>query len=590
MLNRYSGLSLVVSLLIVSILFYRQVVYSNSAYDFPAHPVGELVQSSTIKFEEMAMSMGLTSVFQTHWPNPHIQPITKKLRRIPPSIATADLNNDGYVDIVVADGEQRSAGLTIYKNIAGTRFENVTEKWLGDIQSEAISTILALADFNNDGYQDIFVGRYGKHSLYLWNPSEQKFTDNSTQLNGYFSNPESVSVADFNQDGLLDIFIGNYYPEMDLRFVAPPKLPFIARGDLKTGGRNVLLLNQDGSFVVSSIFPFQHAAHTIATGVADLNKDGFPEIFEGNEYAPDFIYLNQGGKTFVENTEEIFPISEHGFSSMNSEFFDFNFDGELELYVTNISSYPVLGRGNILWQKAGENRPYKNMARSMKVAHCGFAWAAKFADFDLDGANELYVLNGGYSGASPSASSYWYFQSLRDSIPVWMRGVPSRIDEVDFNRSGYEKDCLFKQAGDHFQNIAPMAGMADMGDGRGLALADFNNDGLADALVANQTGPIKLYLNLSEPKMNWVGIELIAKNGSKVPYGVRLEGSMADGRKIYRELYPLNGHNGQSDPRYIFAVGGVEDIRGLEIHWPGGAIQPVQGLELNKYTTVKQAM
>lgn len=286
-------------------------------------------------------------------------------------------------------------------------------------------------------------------------------------------------------------------------------------------------------------------------------------------------------------TGALLPMSEHGFSAMNSEIFDYDFDGEPVLYVTNISAYPVLGRGNVFWKRQPD-QSFQNVAKELGVTSCGWSWAGKFADFDLNGKNELFVINGGYSGESESSASYWYYQSLRDGIPMWLRGVSSRIDRIDFNYSGYQKDCMFEEQDGTFVNIAEQAGVADQGDGRGLALMDINNDGLLDLIVANQTGPLRIFINHSKPAKSWLGFIPINKAGSTVPHGARITGTLKDGRKLMREIYPLNGHNGQSDPRVVVAVDSADDLKRVEVQWSKDHRENYSDFKLNAYNTLRQ--
>lgn len=296
MTNRRYIFSVAFAIFLLGILYTRGLLSGDSHFDFPTPPTRAQLERSNLRFTESARALGIDVVFRSNWPNPDIQTITKKLRRLSPSIAVGDLDGDGFQGLVVATGENAYGGIRIFKNEGGLRFQEVTTSLLSHITPKDPSNLVALVDVNGDGHLDVVVGRYGVHSLYMWDVGEKRFIDWTGFLGGYHSNPESVAVLDYDQDGLPDLLWGNYYPDWDLSKMAPPKLPFLARGDLVTGGKTTLPKNTSGGFVESEAFKAEHSAHTIALGISDLNQDGFPDVFEGNEYAPDFLFMNQNGK------------------------------------------------------------------------------------------------------------------------------------------------------------------------------------------------------------------------------------------------------------------------------------------------------
>ncbi len=226
-------LSLVVGGLLLSVLFERGLLSRNQNFDFSAPISNEVTH---IKFIESAEQMGIQMNLRSHWPNPNVPNIIKKLRRLPPSIAIGDLDQDGFQDLVVVNGDFDYGGVRIFKNNQGQSFSNVSESYLKDMSTTEHATLVALIDFNNDGFLDILVGRFGTHSLYVWDRNNNKFFDHSEALGGYRSNPESIAALDYNKDGFIDLFWGNYYPNWDLSKFAAPALPFLARGDFKSGG------------------------------------------------------------------------------------------------------------------------------------------------------------------------------------------------------------------------------------------------------------------------------------------------------------------------------------------------------------------
>ncbi len=525
---------------------------------------------------------------QPRWPKSKVSPLASKLSRLSPSVAVFDVDRDGFQDLLFATGTAGGPGVRLLRNVGGVSFVDETAKYFSGLESPRHSTVLAVADLNADGWSDVLVARYGAHSLYIFDPKKSAFIDRSDLLNGYHSNPWSVALVDFNRDGRLDILFGNYYPDIDMAEKTPPWFIYLGRGDEKFGGQNHLLEATDAGYKISGAFTFKHKAHTTSVGVSDLNHDGYPDLFEGNDFALDHLYINQAGKKYVDATKSNLPISEHGMAGMNSEFFDYDMDGQQELYVSNISQYPVSMNGNILWTKKGKG--FENKARQLGISRCGWSWGAKFSDFDLDGNYDLYVVNGAYSGESKESVDYWYYRSLKDASPAWARNLPSRIENGDLNWSGYQKDCLFESKSGRFVDVADNAGVADEGDGKGLALADLNNDGLTDVIVVNMVGRPKIYMNRScaSGVCGWVGIRLVDKAGGDIPVGAEVRGGLSEKKVLFREIYPLNGKNAQSDARIVLALSDPSELKDLQVRWPDGKIQAFNGLKMNRYNELKQ--
>lgn len=575
--------SVLVGVLIISIGWARGHFYGLSRFNFQADRKN---LTTNLLFKESHEEMGLNLVLAPPWPNPQIPDLLNKVLRIAPSIAVFDFNRDGYQDLLFTTGKPENAGLALFLNKGGIKFEDVSAKYFGHMPTGQVSTLAGIADFNNDGYDDIIVGRYGKQSLYYWNDESGRFEDHSDRLSWYYSNPWSLAILDYNKDGLLDIAFGNYYPPIDLSRLLPPWFVFWGRGDNKLGAENHILEQSESGFSISKAFQFPHKAHTASIGVSDINGDGYPDLFEGNDYAADHLYLNKNGKTY-EDISPAIPIAEHGFAGMNAEFFDFDFDGIQELYVTNISAYPSAGFGNVLWKRDGSKLAFTNVARSLEINSCGFSWSAKFADFDMDGSNELYVTNGNYTSKQDKPIDFWYRKTLVDSTPPWLRSRLNPTKALNITYSGEEADCLFQMQGDQFKDVAYPAGVANTGDGRAVALVDLNNDGLPDIVNIDLAQPVKVYMNMSQPKMEWIGVQFRNRAGSAFPVGAKFKAQVGH-RKIYREIYLLNGFHAQSDARVVFAVAPHEEVTDAQIEWPNGNVQSIPNLRRNTYNLVEE--
>ena len=529
-----------------------------------------------------------------------------------PSLSVADLNGDGFMDIYIPSTKTSEKNL-LYINQNGKGFVNKAKEFGIDEVGSAPNSMAIFADFNNDGLIDLIQTKYGCHQYFqgqvggglapladgqVTSPPRgsgpiTSFKKIENGLNGYCSRPEGINTADFNRDGKLDLIFGNFLPapgekEHDTLWMS--KSGF----NNTTGGRNDLLMQQnDGTFLRDSNFDFKTRSYTHSVGISDINLDGWPDIFFANDYAPDEMFLNQSGKSVIDVTEKYIPRVFHGYSGMNAEFIDFNQDGLIDLYVTNIYKPPFYRSSNVLWKKRPDGG-FDFASDETGTGHCGFSWGAKFADFDNDGDLDLMVVNGRSKGR--------YMKSVHDGKSVWYRRnnislIPEKLRKYYTKEEGsmrglylsaFERNCLFMNEGGKFHDVAPMAGFSDRGEDRGLVLIDYDNDGLMDLAYVSVYGKIKLYHNESISRGNWIGFTLMNHKGSSIPIGARAFLNFSDGKKWVREYYPANGYRGQSDPRLHFGLGKELKVKSLEVVWPDQEVEVFENIDINKYNLVVQ--
>ena len=233
------------------------------------------------------------------------------------------------------------------------------------------------------------------------------------------------------------------------------------------------------------------------------------------------------------------------------------------------------------------------VSKEKEISQCGFSWAAKFVDVDNDGQLDLLVTNGrdrAFHQKTPEeGESLWYRRATAGRIPNVFRQYyfENQMPMKPFYISAFEQHCLFHKEGDHYTDIAVPSGITDNFEGRGMAIADFNNDGRIDFVTVANYGPALLYMNRSTTPGHWLGLELINKNGSRIPIGAKVTVHTKAGVNMYREYYPANGYRAQSDWRLHFGLGD-DIVTSVDVQWPQGQKKNYPISDLNKYIQLRE--
>jgi hypothetical protein len=513
-----------------------------------------------------------------------------------PSVSVVDVNADGFMDVFVPGDSNR-----LFINQGGQQFVEMAKQYGVEAPGDSgMNSFGLFADFNGDGKLDLFLARWPCHMFFYGAGPGKPFVDRSDLMSGYCSNPEAVGVLDFNKDGRLDLVFANLLSKKD---ELPASFPYwfsAPRYDSETGAVSDMLLQQpNGKFLWKKDIGFFKRPYSHALGVSDFNDDGWPDIFIANDYSFDQVYLNMQGRRVAERTRANLPFVSHGLTGMGAEFADVNMDGKQDLYVSNAYKPPFMRSYNVLWLRNENGIGFRDDSIETGVERCGFAWGAKFADFNNDGLLDLAVANGRERGKDVKSEgegrSFWYERTVISQIPYFVREFYSakRAGKKALNSlytSAFERDCLFIQDTDStFYDVADEAGMGeDRQEGRGLALIDFNNDGKMDFLVTNFRGNLKLWSNESVSRGDWIGFSLSGRGGNVIPHGSILRLVREGAPDLVREYYPANGYRAQSDPRVHFGLGDQNKLKYLEVRWPDGKVVRYDRLELNKYQTIVQ--
>lgn len=531
------------------------------------------------RYEEISVSSGIDF---TH----HTETFDSKLSNIMPwmsatgaAVAVADYNGDGYMDLYYTNSQRNSKNKLCRNNGDGTFTEVAEEAGVADANLEGISETALWLDIDNSGYPSLFVGAWGKSRLYK-NNGDGTFNDitvsSRTGYEGYVS--KAISL-DYNRNGYLDIYLSCYFNEQhDLWNLDTTKIMHNDFERARNGGRNVLLRNNgDNTFTdVSEEMNADDPGWTLASGAADLNRDGWPDIYNANDFGPDTLLINQEGKGFVPVVQKR-GIGDDTFKGMNVDFADLFHDGRLVNFVSNISKEKYLLEGNQLWYE-DEQGKYVDRAQEMGVQQSGWSWGARFFDADNSGNMSLMVTNGFIS--ADKNEEYWFDMGTLATTPGYI--VEDATSWPAFNNksmSGYEPKPLYLNDGQKFVDVSKDVGITFTEDSRGVAAVDLFNRGVSDLVFANQGSPTKVYKNEMTNGNHWIKLDLVGtfpSNRDAVGARVTFE---VDGVKTVVEKDGGNSHGAQSDPRIHFGLGQQKAVGKITIDWPSGRTQTLENVE-----------
>jgi enediyne biosynthesis protein E4 len=535
------------------------------------------------------MAAGINFVHHRPTFDPKIANIEPHVAALGASVSVVDFDGDGKPDLYFTNsrfGEPNA----LYRNKGDGTFEEVAASaGVADLNrpGEGVSMGAVWGDFDNDGREDLLVYRYGYLALFK-NVDGHHFQDVTDKAGlRRWVNSNGAIWLDYDRDGLLDLYVTAYFrSDIDLWHLTTTKIMHNSFEFATNGGKNLLFHNLGGGKFedVTDKMGVGSTRWTLAAASADFNGDGWPDIYLANDYGPEELYLNQGGRSFVLTTAGLESESKSGMSATLGDAFN---RGRVDAFVTNISERGYLFQNNNLrMNEMVESHRFRNVAEGA-IADAGWAWGAQFGDLNNDGANELFVANGFIS--ADRGKSYWYAMSK-------IAGANGRFFEDaatwpafgNASLSGYEPSRVYINRGvAGWVDVASKVGVTDLYDGRAVALADLSNRGAVDVIVANQNQPAVLYRDYPDSTNNWIAFKLIGTRSNRSAIGaeVVLEAGLLTQRRV---IDGGSGFASQNDRRLHFGLGSHEWVDRVTIYWPSGLRQVVTRPPIDRFVTITE--
>jgi len=539
---------------------------------------------------DITAETGINFTHQRATVDDRLNHILPQISSVGASVSVVDFNNNGLPDLYFTSSEFGSMN-ALYRNNGDGTFTDVADAMgIADLNIPGLGASMGAVwgDFNNSGYEDLLLIRWGKPELYR-NDDGVGFTrvTDEAGMPGHI-NANSAFWFDYNNNGYLDLFIGGYYHEdVNLFELSDTRMMPDSYEYATNGGLNYLLENQgDGTFRdVSEESGLQETRRwTLAAAAADINNSGFPDIVLANDYGVDELFLNDGNGRFRNVSQE----AGLGFvpkSGMSVAFGDIMNRGQFAIYITNISEAGVLMQGNNLWvparRSSGDVPRYRNAAGNMGVEIGEWGYGGQFVDLNNNGNLDLYVANGYVSGEP--GTDYWYDYSR---VVGGNRNII--IDAVNWpamdgrNFSGYQTNKIWLNDGaGRFREVANVVGGALNLDSRAVAYADLFGTGAMDIIVANQHQPVKIYRNHVTIDHNWVSFRLEGRAANRSAIGAKVLLHWHD-KQTLKMVSGGDAFASQSQRPVHFGIGTTDIVEKAEIFWPSGEIQVIENPELNR--------
>ena len=530
-------------------------------------------------------------------------------------VAAGDFDKDGLDGLYIC----QPAGLPnrLYRNRGDGTFEDVTEKaGVGVLDGTACALFV---DFENKGLQDLLVV-CGSGPLLFVNQGNGKFLlkrdafQFARQPQGTFTH---AAVADYDRDGRLDIYfcLYSYYLGLDQYHYPAPYF------DARNGPPNFLLHNEgNGTFqdrTDAAGLNAENDRYSFACAWGDYNADGAPDLYVANDFGRNNLYRNDGNGKFAAVSAEA-GVEDVG-AGMSASWFDFDNDGNPDVYVSNMWSaagirvseqkrfhekepeevralYRQHARGNSLYRNLG-NGTFQNVGRAAGVDVGRWAWSSDAWDFDHDGHADLYVANGYISGPSAAGhdagevSSFFWRQVVAHSPQNPTTAVNyelgwNAINELirsDASWNGYERNIFFTNNHDGtFSDISGISGLDLPDDSRSFALADLDHDGRLEIILKNRNGPqVRILRNAMVDIGKSIAIRLRGKKSNRDAIGAAVTVE-AEGRRQTKYLQAGSGFLSQHSKEFFFGVGKAEGTVRATIRWPSGLTQVFDHLPVNR--------
>ena len=499
---------------------------------------------------------------------------------IPGGVALLDYDNDGFLGIFFTNGaripslSKEGPGFynRLYRNNHDGTFTDVTEK--AGLSGTGYSIGVAAADFDNDGWTDLYVTGVNHNILYR-NNHDGTFTDvtEKASVSGVNSAGKkllSVSAAwiDYDNDGLLDLFVTNYLdwsPETS-KVCGLPEKRLSCPPSLYPGEPNILYHNNgDGTFtdVSESTGIADHIGKGMGVAVADYDADGWMDIFVANDNQRNFLFKNLRGKGFdevgveagVAYTDDGIPVS-----SMGVDFRDYRNDGRPGIFITALGgeTFPLYrNEGNDLFTM--DTYPANIGFPTYKMS----GWGTGIVDFNNDGYKDLFSAN---SHVSENA-------------------------DIDPQQHYLQTNAVFENMKDNtFQDVSAHAGpgLSLRAAHRGAAFGDLNNDGKVDIVVSVIAGHAELLYNTTANGNHWLLIQTIGTKSNRDGIGTQIKLTFQSGSVQFNQVTTAGSYASSSDKRVHFGLGGDTLVKEITLRWPSGTVQTLHNVKADQILKVTE--
>jgi enediyne biosynthesis protein E4 len=590
---------LIASLVLVRVLNERAAAAASGGGGAPDTRFG-------FTLTESAKRLGVEFVHQGPTFDSRLAHIMPQVASMGAAVAVADFDRDGWQDLYVTNSGEGSRN-RLYRNTGqGTFVDVAATLGVADLNQRGtgVSMGAVWGDYDNDGWEDLFLYRYGRPELFH-NDQGRGFTAVGERAGlPRWVNANSATWFDYDRDGRLDIFLAGYWPDhvdlwrLETTTIMPESFEYA-----NNGGRKYVLHNRgDGTFEdTTAALGITSHRWTLAVIAADLLGTGYPDLFLANDYGVSELFANQGGKRFVDIAAQA-GVGRAPKSGMNAAVGDVFNDGRFAIYKTNISEPGVLVQGNDLWvptdtagsgrRRGGSSDPpdtheYQNLATSMGVDLGGWSWGAQFGDLNNDGTQDIYLTNGYVSAGE--RSSYWYdFAVIAVGHSQIIGDAANWPAMKGRSLSGYQRKRVWLNDGfGRFTDVAPVVGVHDTHDGRAVALADLDNRGALDVIVANQRGPLLVYQNQVEPGRHWVQFDLEGTHSNRSAIGARVELHWG-GRVQAQQVAAASGFSAQNQHVLHFGLGQADAVDRVVVRWPSGRLQSIERPSVDMRHRIKE--
>jgi hypothetical protein len=495
-------------------------------------------------------------------------------------VAIFDYDNDGWPDIFLVNGtrlEQPSNEAApsnhLYRNNHDGTFTDVTTK--AGLGATGWGQGVCVGDYDNDGWEDLYVTYYGKNRLY--HNQGGVFTEVAEKAGVAGSGKAwgtGCAFVDYDRDGRLDLVVANYV-DFDLATAPAPGerptcmwkgVPVMCGPRGLSGEKNILYHNKgDGTFedvTTKAHIDRTDGRYAFSVSTLDFDEDGWPDIFVACDSTPSILYRNNHDGTFTDvavTAGAAFNEDGREQAGMGSTVADFNGDGHLDIFKTNFSDDT-----STLYRNNGDGTfTDATSAAGLGLYTQYLGWGTMFLDFDNDGWPDLILVNG---------------------------HVYPEVDSQHLGSSYKEPRILYHNNGDStFADVSASAGsgITTAASSRGLAVGDLWNDGRMSVVISNMNAAPSLLVNQIRTPNHWIAIRTVGTKSNRDGIGARISVKTAN-RVLVDEVRSGSSYISSSDMRVHFGLGAASKIEWVEVRWPSGIVEKFADLGVDAIHTLKE--